>query len=533
MADNPNNPEVKNVDGMQPPNSLPNVPLQQGQINVIPQAPIQKPEGPPLSQLLNQPVDPKLLNQQPIQAPPVVANQAELKSAAKQVMLNPAQKPDPAKKPEVNNSKPKGKPAGKGAFNLDLKTIYICAFAFALLIPMPKQVGGEIEIEGTPAASQAMLRPSIGGTVKEVFVKTGEEVKKGQVIAVLRNWELEEKTLEAEKQLARLEASLGPLGEQKKVANEEYQKAKEDFNRQKAESDYIQGQVKGLNENSAPPRIDATRKQYEQIKLQAESLSQKAALHKYLADEGVFPKQSALQSAYEAASAVKQSQALQAQLKAEENELKERSVEDVPKLNESTKAAQANFYRSQSVGKEYNAAITQITSFKKQIDLYHEQIDDLTLKSPIDGRVLSLKTDLLLGQNFNRGDTVATIGNLSRVKVKIQLPEEDRAYTKVGQKVSARFRAVSDEVFVGEVYQIAPITSETGEQTNKRRIWEENVLLNNPKDLLKPGMTGYAKIQTGQWRSLILLAWDEVYKSFRLDRYIDKNPLAGLFPPKN
>jgi multidrug efflux pump subunit AcrA (membrane-fusion protein) len=157
----------------------------------------------------------------------------------------------------------------------------------------------------------------------------------------------------------------------------------------------------------------------------------------------------------------------------------------------------------------------------------------MTLKSPISGTVLTLQEDSILGENFNKGDTIAVIGNLNRVKVKIQLPEEERAFVEVGQSVNARFRAVPDSKFKGTVSYIAPVTSETGEETNKRRIWEITLILQNPNNVLRPGMTGFAKIETGEFRSLLVLAWDEIYKSFRLDRYIDRNPFAKVSSSEN
>lgn len=470
------------------------------------------------------------------QQPPAAAgvaqhnvSKSDLKTASKQIMSNvPVKKPAAEQKGQAPQTAAKGKNPRK--------TVFFALFLLALCIPMPKQVGGDIEISGAPSVNQAILRPSVSGTLQEIKVKTNQEVKAGEVIAVLRSWEIEEKILEGEKQLSRLKAAQGTANAQIRIAEEEYGRAKEDFNRQEAESRFVQQQAKGLETTSpeaVAPRIDSTRKQLQQIRLQAESLSQRASLHKYLSDEGVYPRQSALQSAYEAASAEKQAEALSSQLKAEESELKEKSIEDLPKLREVQKAANANLRRLESTKQDAYVNSTQVAEAEKQLEVYKKQKEELTIKSPIDGTVLTLKTDLLLGQNFNRGDTVAIIGNLSKVRVNLQLPEEDRAYVKEGQKVTARIRARPDEVFVGDVQEIAPITSETGEQTNKRRIWDIGMGLGNPQGTLRPGMTGYAKIHTNQWRPFILLAWDEIYKSFRLDRYIDRNPLAFLSPKGN
>lgn len=400
-------------------------------------------------------------------------------------------------------------------------------FLFALLIPLPKQVGGEIEIEGTPASNQAFLRPSLAGTVEDVFVKTGQKVKAGDQIALLKNWELEEKKLEAEKQLARLEAALGSNSAQARAAQGEYKRSREFYTRQKAESDYASGMANQLN-GGLPAKIEATQKQYEQLRLQAESLRQKANLHKRLVARGVYPSQSALQSEYEADAAQKQAESVAAQVEAEKSEVKERSIEKFPESQEALAQVEANSHRLQASQQEIRSTQAQIEGFRQQIALYNDQLQRLDMRSPINGVVLTLKTDLLKGQNFNKGETVAVIGDLSEVKIKLLLAEEAMAYTEIGQKVKLRVKAVPERVFYGKVAQIAPVTSETGEQIFKKRIFELTIPVTNESGLLKPGMTGYAEIQTGKWKSLVSHAWDEMYKVFRLDRYIDHNPIATM-----
>jgi multidrug efflux pump subunit AcrA (membrane-fusion protein) len=407
------------------------------------------------------------------------------------------------------------------------KRVSLIIFLLILLIPLPKQVGGEIEIDGTPAANQAFLRPSISGTVEEVFVKTGQKVKVGDKIAFLRNWELEEKKLEAQKQLNRLEQTIPSVKAQSRAALGETKRAQEYYIRQKAQSDYTNQEL-GKLKDGLPERIKATQKQYEQIKLQAESLRQKATLHKRLVNRGVYPPQSALQSEYEANAAEKQAESLAAQVAAEKNELKEKSLEKYPESLEALAQVESNSQRAKAAYQEINTTLSQINGFQQQIALYNDQLKQLDIKSPINGRVLTLKTDLLKGQNVNKGDTVVVIGDLSEVKIKLLLPEEALAFTKIGAKVKVRVKAVPEQVFYGKVAQIAPITSETGEQLFKKRIFELTIPVMNKDDLLKPGMTGYAEIQTNSWKSLISLAWDEVYKVFRLDRYIDHNPFATL-----
>ncbi len=518
-----------------------------------------QPTIPQISQLLQ-----NLSNQQPTKPKtPQDQTNLDLKTAAQQIMDSSLKNKDklvinptlPAanklnnvapliNKPAEPNLKkaPSENPFGETSKNKEKKSsnaklFYILIFVAILLIPLPKQVGGDIEVSGAPSIDQAMLRPSAPGTLEKFLVKTGDKVFPGQTVAILKSWEIEEKVLEGEKQLARLKSNSLQLEGQLTIAGAELEKSRQEFKIQKAQSVYIQKMAKGLQSKQEPSRIEATKKQLEQIKLQAESLTQKAELHKNLAEKGVYPKQSALQTAYEAASAAKQVESLSAQLKAEEEELIQKSAEDIPRLDGALSVINTGTKRYMAAQTDLMANNLQIAEGQKQLNSYKKQAESLVLKSPIEGVVLTLQTDLLVGQNFNRGDTVVVIGNLNKVKVGIHLAEEEANNVEVGQKVTARIRAVQDTVFTGEVESIAPVNSETGEQVNKRKIRDISMVLENVdgkgRNALRPGMTGYAKIHTGQWKSLLVLTWDEIYKAFRLDRYMDHNIFGSIFSKKS
>lgn len=402
----------------------------------------------------------------------------------------------------------------------------IASIFLILLLPFPKNVGGEIEIEGTPAANQAFLRPMTNGIVEEIFVRTGQQVNPGQKIALLRNWDLEEKILNGEKELSRLESSIGSLRAQEKVSRAEYQRAFENYKRNRTQSEYLASQTNNVTDSTLPARLSVTKNELDKVELQTESLINKAALHKYLAEKEVYPSQMAQQSEYEAAASDKQAQSLRSELTAQKEELSQNSKVEGLESSEALMGAQSNLHRAEVVRNDMKAAQSQIKDMRNLLNLYKEQKDSLSLTSPIQGTVLTLKADSLIGQNFNKGDNVIVVGNLDAVKVKLQLPEQEIAYVKPGQDATVRFIGIPDKAFKGKVDQIAPVTSEVNEQITKKRIFEITVNLSNKENLFKPGMTGYATIYTGTWRSLLAQAWDETYRIFKLDRYINRNPFS-------
>ncbi len=448
------------------------------------------------------------------------------------------------------------KPAEKkGGLPMVAKLALLAGFLVIGSVPwIERQVGGNIKVIGAPSESQAFIRPSIAGTIDQVFKFTDDDVKAGDPIVKLKNWDLQEKILNVKSELARQKANLQSVGKQINIADREYDRSLENFNLQKAQSNFVQGQATRLTSQNLPPRLAANQKQYEQLKLQSEALAQKASLHKYLSDEGVFPRQQALQSAYDAASSVKQMQALSSQMDAEKEDLVEKSIEDKPRLNEAKSAADSNYSRLESVREQKNITEVEINNLENQLALLQDQEKAMTLSSPISGKLLTLGAEALPGQNFNRGDTIAVVGDLkNKVRIEMQIPEEDREFIKEGQPVDIHIKALHQYLFQGEVDSISPVTAESGEDVNKKLVWKATIILDNTltsrheakgskstkttkasatdeDNPIKPGTTGYARIQTGQKTSFFESVLYEVYKAFRLDRFLSYGlPDLGKF----
>jgi len=83
--------------------------------------------------------------------------------------------------------------------------------------------------------------------------------------------------------------------------------------------------------------------------------------------------------------------------------------------------------------------------------------------------------------------------------VEIAVPEKEIADVKVGQKVVLKARAYPHTHFEGNVTSIAPVASEPEEARAERTVLVTTQLDNSPM-LLKPEMTGHAKIYCGEQR---------------------------------
>src|SRR6267378_6704081 len=159
-----------------------------------------------------------------------------------------------------------------------------------------------------------------------------------------------------------------------------------------------------------------------------------------------------------------------------------------------------------------------------QADQRHlgEQRRMLTVYSPSSGIVATptLQLKQLTHQLVKKGDLIAKVFDLRTVTAQIAIDEKDIADVQVNQKVVLRARAYPDEVFYGTVNFVStsvlsalpaiggeaallPAAPSSSSSTAKKTILI-TTQIDNQSLLLKPEMTGQAKILCGRRRTLDL-----------------------------
>ena len=121
---------------------------------------------------------------------------------------------------------------------------------------------------------------------------------------------------------------------------------------------------------------------------------------------------------------------------------------------------------------------------------------------------------------MGRGDLIAEVHELKTVTVEIAVPEKEIADVRVGQRIVLKARAHSQRQFESEVRAIAPIASDEDNPVSGHIVLV-TTRLNNADGLLKPAMTGTAKIYCGQQKlfpvghKFMCQACDAVYDRFQ------------------
>ncbi|RJQ54975.1 MAG: HlyD family efflux transporter periplasmic adaptor subunit [Actinobacteria bacterium] len=168
-------------------------------------------------------------------------------------------------------------------------------------------------------------------------------------------------------------------------------------------------------------------------------------------------------------------------------------VDQVRQAKAGISAASAAVRRTEDAGTRADvaAAAAQLRQAKLTYEMTLVQLGYALVRSPIPGTVLSVPATA--GENATPGSTLAVVGDLATVQVRVFIPEAQLGLVKLGQRANAEVDSFPGETFAGKITQIAseaeftPANVETKEQRVKQ-VFQVTVTLANPGMRLKPGM---------------------------------------------
>lgn len=140
---------------------------------------------------------------------------------------------------------------------------------------------------------------------------------------------------------------------------------------------------------------------------------------------------------------------------------------------------------------ELSMAQAEIRKLKAKAEFQESQIVASQIRSPIRGVVTSLSS----------GDDILTIANSDTMRVSIRVSEKDFDVLREGLPVKLKVRSYPLRTFWGKVFRISQMADADG----ARKIFPVTCKIANNDYLLKPGMSGHAKIFCGKRRLATLL----------------------------
>lgn len=120
------------------------------------------------------------------------------------------------------------------------------------------------------------------------------------------------------------------------------------------------------------------------------------------------------------------------------------------------------------------------------ISAIQKQLQDLDLKSPVDGIVVQGNNDESNGLPVARGETLFEIASLDRMRLDIQLSTRDLATIRVGHAVALRVDADHSQTWKAKIIRIAPRAN----ILDSKVVFIATAEIENPNRSLRPGMNG-------------------------------------------
>ncbi|MFF2527295.1 HlyD family secretion protein [Brevibacillus sp. NPDC058079] len=342
-------------------------------------------------------------------------------------------------------------------------------------------------IEGT----EVDLSFKMGGSIEQLSLKEGDEVKAGQVVATLNSAEILAKKEQAE---AAYKLSLVKLDQAKKGVSVTDNSSSAQVDQAKAAVNSAQAQL-DANKNGARSEEITQLK----AKLQAAQTSNQIAATnlvrmKKLMAEGAVPQVKVEEAQMQADKAQAEFKAAEEQLKMAQTGSRKEQVDAAQAQLDQAKAAynQAVAGRGQVGLKELDvkSAEANVMQAKGALAEMEAYVNNTKLSAPVDGIVKSVAVQK--GELVSQGFTVLTIQTKSDNYVKFYVNEYMLANVKTGDQVKLFVPALNREVDA-KVVTVAPAadfavkkaTQELGDRDI--RSFQVKLLVSDPE--LRPGLT--------------------------------------------
>lgn len=144
----------------------------------------------------------------------------------------------------------------------------------------------------------------------------------------------------------------------------------------------------------------------------------------------------------------------------------------------------------------YDQQLALVDAAKASADQSRAAISDRIIRAPFAGWV-SLRT-VSPGAIVTAGTAIATVSDISRIKLDFTIPETRLSSIRTGQAITAKSAAWPDRPFTGTVATIDPVIDPATRAVRVRAI------LPNPDRVLKPGMLLTVAVSSRRRQSLAL-----------------------------
>jgi multidrug efflux pump subunit AcrA (membrane-fusion protein) len=333
------------------------------------------------------------------------------------------------------------------------------------------------------ARNEMTVRTETEGIIVEMLVQEGSRVSKGDVLARLRDFEKQQTLSELRGNLAAKESELALLRAGARP---------EELDRKQKLVETKRVEVTNARRNQEQRNQLAQTLERKQSELQLDQ--QNLARTSELVLNGLAPRA----DLDKAETAVKVRQREIGEIEAGIRVVTETSDREADLKGRELAEAESELrlMRAGSRRELIRQVEADVAKLTANVALLDQELVKTEIKAPIDGIVATPFVERKLNQHLNPGDELCKLVDISRVTVEMQVPEYELVDVRPGNPVEMKARSLPSVDLAGRVDFIAPVA----QTVNGQQMVVVRSELQNDDLLLKPEMTGVAKILCGRRR---------------------------------
>ncbi|MGH9849064.1 MAG: HlyD family secretion protein, partial [Blastocatellia bacterium] len=391
-----------------------------------------------------------------------------------------------------------------------------------LLMPWNASVGNYGTLIAVPG-QEAIIRAPESATLIALNAQPGAQVASGAAIGRMGNFDLEEQIVQAQSELARVNADYDRLLGELRTHSETAARAELQLRQRQRDYDEINAERRQIEQrriadagnwsvrfvNTSTASSPAPSRQTERsapsypaalAALQAEADSFRAQLDeagirrdrvRTLHAQGIMARSELDAAETRAATLASAYAAARERLEAALVEHRRKHTSTATEMNVARADFGAERSQIEKLAGELNATRSIISALEERRELLQRKRAQFELVTPLAGAVFGEDLPRLVGNHFQKGAEICRVADTRQLLVRIQVPEREIGDVRVGHPVRLKARSYPDRVFRGVVSKIG---GESEQDQYNQATYRVELTIENSEGLLRPGMTAFARI---------------------------------------
>lgn len=437
-----------------------------------------------------------------------------------QVIENPGSDRESLQSPPRSNWLPKRRRVIKFGFALIVVA--------ALIAPWEAATGSDCTLL-LPPEREGVVRANTDAVLAEIYVQPGDAISDGAKVARLSNPDIDDRLTQLSGEIDRLNTNNSRIEEELRVRSEGVLSANfKEFDRKRLASELKDEstQIDNAGQGAAgqrsqltqplPPSLAILQSEIELKQIELEHNRREAERYKKLLDQGLVGEQLYDRAAAEARMSEAGLQAARGRLEAalvDHRRLTTGAQTNSLVAETEARAARSNF---ESLIAELHSNRQQLESLRQRHEILKRESEGMALVAPKSGVVLGDDLRKMVGRRYSRGEEICRIGEIGKFLLKIDVSEREIGSVRLDSPVRFKLKTVPGRVFTGRV---SKINAEPIPNQYAQRFYPVEVLIENADGVLRPGMTGYARISFGR-QSIGLILAEKVWQALRPELWL-------------